>query len=47
MSQGAVTLRDALNQLATANITPVNVALREPTLDDVFLTLTGSSGVNS
>ena len=47
MSQGAVTLRDALNQLATADITPVNVALREPTLDDVFLTLTGNSGVNS
>ncbi len=47
MSQGAVTLRDALNQLAAANITPVNVALREPTLDDVFLTLTGNSGVNS
>ena len=47
MSQGAVTLRDALNQLAAADITPVNVALREPTLDDVFLTLTGNSGVNS
>ena len=47
MSHGAVTLRDALNQLAAANITPVNVALREPTLDDVFLTLTGNSGVNS
>ncbi len=47
MSDGAVTLRDALNQLAAANITPVNVALREPTLDDVFLTLTGNSGVNS
>jgi len=47
MSHGAVTLRDALNQLAAAEITPVNVALREPTLDDVFLTLTGNSGVNS
>ncbi len=47
MSHGAVTLRDALNQLAAANITPVNVALREPTLDDVFLTLTGNSEVNS
>ncbi|MCY7299150.1 MAG: ATP-binding cassette domain-containing protein [Ilumatobacteraceae bacterium] len=47
MSHGAVTLRDALNQLAAADITPVNVALREPTLDDVFLSLTGSSGVNS
>jgi len=47
MSHGAVTLRDALNQLAAADITPVNVALREPTLDDVFLTLTGNSGANS
>jgi len=47
MSHGAVTLRDALNQLAAADITPENVALREPTLDDVFLTLTGNSGVNS
>jgi len=47
MSHGAVTLRDALNQLAAADITPVNVALREPTLDDVFLTLTGNSRANS
>ena len=47
MADGAATLRDALNQLSAADIRPVHVALREPTLDDVFLTLTGSGGVNS
>ena len=47
MSDGPATLRDALNQLAAAEIVPHNVALREPTLDDVFLTLTGTSGANS
>ncbi|HQZ36417.1 MAG TPA: ATP-binding cassette domain-containing protein [Ilumatobacteraceae bacterium] len=47
MSHGPVTLRDAMNQLLAADITPVKVALREPTLDDVFLTLTGNGGANS
>ena len=46
MTNGPATLRDAMNQLATADITPSHVALREPTLDDVFLTLTGG-GVTS
>ena len=43
MANGPATLRDAMNQLAAADITPSHVALREPTLDDVFLTLTGSA----
>jgi len=47
MTEGPSTLRNALNQLASADITPQHVALREPTLDDVFLTLTGTSGDNS
>ena len=47
MSDGPATLRDALNQLAAVEIVPHHVALREPTLDDVFLTLTGTSGANS
>jgi ABC-2 type transport system ATP-binding protein len=45
MTSGPVTLRDAMNQLAAADITPSHVALREPTLDDVFLTLTGGGAV--
>lgn len=44
MSDGAVTLRNALNHLDASGIAPSHVALREPTLDDVFLTLTGSNG---
>ena len=40
MTAGPATLRDAMNQLAAADIAPSHVALREPTLDDVFLTLT-------
>jgi daunorubicin resistance ABC transporter ATP-binding subunit len=43
MTDGAATLRDALNRLDAAAIVPAHVALREPTLDDVFLTLTGSN----
>jgi ABC-2 type transport system ATP-binding protein len=38
---GARTLRDALGRLDAAGITPVDAALRKPTLDEVFLTLTG------
>ena len=43
MTDGPATLRDALNRLAADAIVPAHVALREPTLDDVFLTLTGSN----
>jgi ABC-2 type transport system ATP-binding protein len=42
MSEGAATLRDALNRLESADLLPSHVALREPTLDDVFLTLTSN-----
>ena len=38
---GADTLRQVLQRLADANIGVVDVGLRRPTLDDVFLTLTG------
>ena len=41
MTGGPSMLRDALNRLSAADVTPSHVALREPTLDDVFLTLTG------
>ncbi|MBI4932558.1 MAG: ATP-binding cassette domain-containing protein [Actinobacteria bacterium] len=44
MTEGAATLRDALNRLDSAGLQPAHVALREPTLDDVFLTLTSSNG---
>jgi len=38
---GAVTLTTALRRLDDANITVLDVGLRRPTLDDVFLALTG------
>jgi len=38
---GADTLRQVLQRLSDANIGVVDVGLRRPTLDDVFLTLTG------
>jgi ABC-2 type transport system ATP-binding protein len=38
---GADVLRDVLQRIADANIAVVDVGLRRPTLDDVFLTLTG------
>jgi len=44
MSEGADTLRRALNQLHDAGLAPSHVALREATLDDVFLTLTNKEG---
>ncbi|MGB8861548.1 MAG: ATP-binding cassette domain-containing protein [Ilumatobacteraceae bacterium] len=47
MSDGSRTLRDALNRLTAADISPHHVALREPTLDDVFLTLTGTNADNA
>jgi ABC-2 type transport system ATP-binding protein len=46
MSDGPASLRDALNRLDGAGLVPHHVALREPTLDDVFLTLTGTPGVD-
>jgi len=42
MSEGPDTLRRSLNSLAEAGLRPKHVALREPTLDDVFLTLTNA-----
>ena len=47
MTHGPTTLRDALNRLGAADISPAHVALREPTLDDVFLTLTGTNSDNA
>lgn len=41
VSGGAASLRDVLQRLADANIAVVDVGLRRPTLDDVFLSLTG------
>jgi ABC-2 type transport system ATP-binding protein len=38
---GARTLTQALRQLNATGVTPEDVALRKPTLDDVFLALTG------
>jgi ABC-2 type transport system ATP-binding protein len=38
---GAGTLTEALRRLDAAGVTPEDVALRKPTLDDVFLALTG------
>jgi ABC-2 type transport system ATP-binding protein len=38
---GTDELRDALGALETAGVTPDDVALRPPTLDEVFLALTG------
>jgi ABC-2 type transport system ATP-binding protein len=43
VSGGADVLRQVLQQLTDANISVVDVGLRRPTLDDVFLTLTGHS----
>jgi ABC-2 type transport system ATP-binding protein len=40
---GVEVLRHVLQRLADANIAVVDVGLRRPTLDDVFLTLTGHS----
>jgi ABC-2 type transport system ATP-binding protein len=41
VSGGAATLREALTRLDDAGIAIVDLGLRRPTLDDVFLTLTG------
>ncbi len=39
--EGSRTLADAIRRLDAAKVDPVDVALRRPTLDDVFLALTG------
>jgi ABC-2 type transport system ATP-binding protein len=41
VSQGAESLRRVLERLADKNVDVVDVGLRRPTLDDVFLSLTG------
>lgn len=41
VSGGASTLTEVLHELANANVRLADVGLRKPTLDDVFLTLTG------
>jgi ABC-type multidrug transport system ATPase subunit len=43
-SDGVATLREALRRLDAAGITPMDIGLRRPTLDDVFLTLTRYGG---
>jgi ABC-2 type transport system ATP-binding protein len=43
---GAATLTQALRRLDAASIRPDGAALRRPTLDDVFLTLTGHATTN-
>jgi ABC-2 type transport system ATP-binding protein len=40
---GATALMDALRALDAQRVAVLDVALRRPTLDDVFLTLTGES----
>ena len=40
-SDGSKTLTAAVRALDSANVEPVDIGLRKPTLDDVFLTLTG------
>jgi ABC-2 type transport system ATP-binding protein len=41
VSGGAETLRQVLQRLAEKDVAVADVGLRRPTLDDVFLTLTG------
>jgi ABC-2 type transport system ATP-binding protein len=41
VTKGAASLADALGRLADEGVTVRDVSLRRPTLDDVFLTLTG------
>jgi ABC-2 type transport system ATP-binding protein len=43
---GADSLREALHQLHLAQVAVVDVGLRRPTLDDVFLSLTGHAAAN-
>jgi ABC-2 type transport system ATP-binding protein len=46
-SDGVETLRRALAALDAAGVTPADVGLHKPTLDDVFLTLTGRATTNA
>jgi ABC-2 type transport system ATP-binding protein len=45
--RGSLTLVDAVRRLDEAGITPEDVTLRKPTLDDVFLSLTGHATENT
>jgi ABC-2 type transport system ATP-binding protein len=47
VSGGAVVLTDALRRLDAAHIVLDDVGLRRPTLDDVFLSLTGHAAVDA
>ena len=40
---GAATVRDVLNRLDAAGLAVGRIDLHEPTLDDVFLSLTGGA----
>jgi ABC-2 type transport system ATP-binding protein len=44
---GAGTLIEAVGRLAAANLDVADVALRRPSLDDVFLALTGDPARNN
>ncbi|MBF6211617.1 daunorubicin/doxorubicin resistance ABC transporter ATP-binding protein DrrA [Nocardia puris] len=44
---GAATLAEALRRLDSAGVVLADIALRRPSLDDVFLSLTGHSGGHS
>jgi ABC-2 type transport system ATP-binding protein len=44
---GAVTLRSLLDDVANAGLTVLDVGLRRPTLDDVFLSLTGHAATEA
>jgi ABC-2 type transport system ATP-binding protein len=46
-SKGPPILIEALRSLDNNNLVPINLSVREPTLDDVFLSLTGTSSVAS
>jgi ABC-2 type transport system ATP-binding protein len=41
VSDGATAMIETVRSLDTAQVSPATLALREPTLDDVFLALTG------
>ena len=43
VSGGPIALKEVLNRLTDANIGVLDIGLRRPTLDDVFLSLTGHS----
>ena len=46
-ADGVVTLREVLRRLDAADVTAEDVGLHKPTLDDVFLALTGGSATTS